>query len=85
MYTLNDEFNAPQGWVCPKCGRVYSPSTPMCWYCGGGRGSIINAPTTKVDWTLPQTITTCDEIPPITIQTSNSDSLVEFINSFIGD
>ena len=25
---------APQGWQCPICGRVYSPTTPMCWYCG---------------------------------------------------
>lgn len=24
----------PQGWVCPTCGRVYSPYTPMCYYCG---------------------------------------------------
>lgn len=24
-----------EGWVCPKCGRVYSPDTPMCWYCSG--------------------------------------------------
>ena len=23
-----------QGWECPKCGRVYSPSTPMCIFCG---------------------------------------------------
>ena len=22
-----------QGWVCPKCGRVYSPFTSMCSYC----------------------------------------------------
>lgn len=22
-----------QGWICPKCGRVYSPYTPMCLYC----------------------------------------------------
>ena len=27
---------APQGWQCPICHRVYSPSTPMCWYCGNG-------------------------------------------------
>lgn len=24
-----------QGWICPKCGRVYSPFTHMCMYCGG--------------------------------------------------
>lgn len=23
----------PTGWICPKCGRVYSPTTPMCLYC----------------------------------------------------
>lgn len=22
-----------QGWICPKCGRVYSPYTQMCPYC----------------------------------------------------
>lgn len=21
------------GWECPKCYRVYSPQTPMCFYC----------------------------------------------------
>lgn len=25
---------APQGWQCPICKRVYSPTTPMCYYCG---------------------------------------------------
>ena len=24
------------GWICPKCGRVYSPSTSQCFHCGGG-------------------------------------------------
>jgi uncharacterized OB-fold protein len=23
----------PQGWECPKCNRVYSPTTIMCSYC----------------------------------------------------
>ena len=25
---------AQRGWVCPCCDRVYSPTTPMCYYCG---------------------------------------------------
>lgn len=29
---LNRIF-APKGWICPKCGRVYSPSTSECFYC----------------------------------------------------
>lgn len=27
-------FNIMQGWQCPICKRVYSPTTPMCFYCG---------------------------------------------------
>jgi len=23
-----------QGWVCPKCGRVYAPWVPACSLCG---------------------------------------------------
>jgi hypothetical protein len=22
-----------QGWICPKCGRVWSPITPSCFPC----------------------------------------------------
>lgn len=22
-----------QGWICPKCGRVFSPFTSECLYC----------------------------------------------------
>lgn len=32
-----------KGWQCPICGRVYSPTTPMCFYCKGNSQSI---PTT---------------------------------------
>lgn len=21
------------GWICPKCGRVYAPFIPECQYC----------------------------------------------------
>jgi hypothetical protein len=34
-----DPFNfgpiIAQGWQCPCCQRVYSPTTPMCFTCGG--------------------------------------------------
>lgn len=36
------------GWICPKCGRVYSPYTYMCMYCGGGDTSY----TARVSNTL---------------------------------
>lgn len=38
--TPRGEYNAIKGvfgqygWICPKCGRVYSPFTQMCLYCG---------------------------------------------------
>jgi len=32
---MNYPFNqmAQQGWQCPVCKSVYSPSTPMCMRC----------------------------------------------------
>jgi hypothetical protein len=29
-----DNISVNKGWLCPICGRVYSPITPMCFYCG---------------------------------------------------
>lgn len=35
--SFGDTFNfCDRGWECPKCGRVYSPTTSMCYYCGNG-------------------------------------------------
>lgn len=31
-----------QGWICPKCGRVYSPFTQMCLYCGPNSTNTIS-------------------------------------------
>ena len=39
---------APQGWQCPICRRVYSPATPMCWYCGDATGTITAASMTSI-------------------------------------
>lgn len=35
MGTMIDSGYVPQGWQCPICKRVYSPTTMMCMYCGG--------------------------------------------------
>ena len=43
-------LSAPQGWVCPKCGRVYSPITPMCFYCGSEDHTTISTTGTQPEW-----------------------------------
>ena len=42
-----------QGWQCPVCKRVYSPTTPMCLYCGNGEVTTrtsTNVGDTMIDW-----------------------------------
>lgn len=36
---------APQGWQCPVCKHVYSPTIPMCWYCGGNQTTTVSTGT----------------------------------------
>lgn len=33
------------GWICPKCGRVFSPFTTMCPYCKGNDKSNLDKVT----------------------------------------
>jgi hypothetical protein len=37
-----------QGWICPKCGRVFSPFTTMCPYCKGNDNSNLDKVTSDL-------------------------------------
>ena len=44
---------ALQGWQCPICKKVYSPSTQMCYYCGNGVPYTASSTTVGdavIDW-----------------------------------
>jgi len=36
----------PQGWECPKCKRVYSPTTQMCSHCPQHNQGVTSTGTT---------------------------------------
>ena len=35
------------GWICPKCGRVLSPTTTFCPCCGGNNQIYCSDSTNK--------------------------------------
>lgn len=56
MYNPNYINFGPTGWTCPKCGRVYAPSQPICLYCNDRR--VIYATQTTPEWIYKENITT---------------------------
>lgn len=46
--SIGDQFHyVQQGWQCPCCKRVYSPTTSMCMYCGNGESYVSTGTTFK--------------------------------------
>lgn len=57
MYDPNYVTFMPQGWECPRCHRVYSPSQPFCLYCNDKR--VTYRSTTAVpEWIYREDTTT---------------------------
>ena len=52
-----------QGWQCPICGRIYSPTTPMCFYCRPTKVEITTG--TPIDHGFPDAYykNTCTNSP----------------------
>lgn len=47
---MRDEYDfsfAPQGWQCPICRRVYSPTYPWCIFCGNETTTTTTTVTTN--------------------------------------
>ena len=50
MSNWNDANFAQQGWQCPICHAVWSPTTPMCYNCTGKEKTYtVSSGTYKVD------------------------------------
>lgn len=48
-YWYPSHKSVKQGWECPKCERVYSPSMTMCSYCGNDK--VTTGTDVKITWT----------------------------------
>lgn len=63
MSEWNSVDFAPQGWQCPICKRVYSPTTPMCYYCGNGVVTTKTSTTgdAVIDWLHRESVTKAEK------------------------
>lgn len=84
MYNPNYIDWSPQGWRCPVCGRVYSPTTPMCFYCSNKERTVQTTGTSINDskwWEeylkQSQTGKPVNDNPSITTATTNIDPNVK--------
>jgi uncharacterized OB-fold protein len=64
MSNWDDVGFVQQGWQCPVCGAVYSPTTPMCYNCTGWKSSNIYRTSTGdsvIDWLRRESETKTEE------------------------
>ena len=54
---------AQQGWQCPICKRVYSPTTQMCYYCGNGvpYTGLRTTFDSEIDWSHHKSVTEAEK------------------------
>lgn len=83
MYNPNYYSWGPEGWRCPVCGRVYSPTTPMCFYCSNKEVTYRSGTSTDdSQWweeylKKSQTGKSANDNPSTTTATTNIDSNVK--------
>jgi hypothetical protein len=54
-----------EGWVCPKCGRVFAPWVSECKYCGPGMIPLTGFSYPEPPpWPIPHPPSTGDPLPP---------------------
>lgn len=56
MYNPDYINFGPTGWTCPKCGRVYAPSQPICLYCNDKR--VVYATKATPEWIYKENTST---------------------------
>jgi len=61
---INKNIFISQGWECPKCRRVYSPTTSMCGHCPSAQSITTTTGTT--------TTFLCLNFKPDTVNTSST-------------
>lgn len=62
--------NETNGWVCPKCGRVYAPWIDKCQYCGGSTYTY-TPPTCPYQWWCGHPYTNTITTDSVTLKTSD--------------